>query len=160
AKHKRHAALSGPLFRRAKIISNLDLIVNCTDKLLEQWRSKSEDHLFVHLDLVAKCQNLLLDIFGFIAFDYDLECLDSNNITKKNKLTQALNEFMDIFVAAMRKPMFMIKLYLACSSRYRKVISTIHEYFNQMIEQEQRKSSEDIIERKRKSLIASLVESL
>ncbi|CAF2841279.1 unnamed protein product [Rotaria sp. Silwood2] len=160
AKHKRHAALTVPLFRRAKIISNLDLIVNCTDKLLEQWHSKSEDRMFVHLDLVTKCRNLLLDIFGFIAFNYDLECLDSNKITKPNELTQALSEFLDIFVVAMRKPMFMIKLYLASSSRYRTVISTIHEYFNQMIEQEQRKSSDEIIERKRKSLIASLVESL
>ncbi|CAF4053462.1 unnamed protein product [Rotaria sp. Silwood2] len=86
AKHKCHAALTAPLFRRAKIISNLDLIVNCTDKLLDQWRSKCEDRMYVHVNLVTKCRNLLLDIFGFIAFDDDLECLDSNNITKKKSL--------------------------------------------------------------------------
>ncbi|CAF3462225.1 unnamed protein product [Rotaria sp. Silwood1] len=160
AKHKRHAALTAPLFRRAKILSYLDLIVNCTDKLLGQWRSKSEDPTYVHLDIVTKCRNLLLDIFGFIAFDYDLECLDSNNMTEQKKLTQALSDFLDIFVRVMRMPIFMIKLYLATSSRYRKAIFTIHEYFNQMIAQEQRKTPEQIAERKRTSLIASLVGSL
>ncbi|CAF2491019.1 unnamed protein product [Rotaria sp. Silwood2] len=160
AKHKRHAALTVPLFRRAKIISNLNLIVNCTDKLIDQWRSKAEDPTYVHLDIFTKCQNLLLDIFGFIAFDYDLECLDSNAITKQNKLTQALSNFLDVFILTMRMPIFMIRVYLATSSRYRKAISTIHEYFNQMIEQEQRKTPEEIVEKKRTSLITSLVGSL
>jgi hypothetical protein len=136
------------------------LIVNCTDKLLDQWRSKTDDPTYIHLDIVNKCRNLLLDIFGFIAFDYDLENLESSDITQHNKLTQALSDFLDTFVIALRMPVFMVKIYLATNSRYRQAKSTIHGYFNQIIEQEQRKTPEEIAERKRTSFIASLVGSL
>jgi hypothetical protein len=76
AKFKRHASLTMPLFRRAKIITNLDVIVNSTDKLLAIWRTRLNQH--VHLDVVQQCQNLLLQIFGLIGFDYDLEMLNND----------------------------------------------------------------------------------
>ena len=97
AKYKRHAALTLPLFRRGKVISNLDLIIDCTDKLLDQWRSKTDDLTRIHVDIVNQSQNLLLEIFGFVAFDYDLEMLDENSAVKPNKLAQALQDFSDTF---------------------------------------------------------------
>jgi hypothetical protein len=33
-KYKRHSALTVPLLRRAKIVLNLDIIIDCTDRLL------------------------------------------------------------------------------------------------------------------------------
>lgn len=41
-KFKRHISLVLPSFRRNKIVSNLDLIVDCTDKLLTKWRKKDD----------------------------------------------------------------------------------------------------------------------
>ncbi len=80
-------------------MNNLDLIIDCTDKLLDQWRSTTDrDPNHIHVNIVDQCQNLSLSIFGFLAFNYDLQTLEESNINKKNKLTQALNDFLDIFV--------------------------------------------------------------
>ncbi|CAF1519872.1 unnamed protein product [Rotaria sordida] len=160
-KYKRHAAIILPLFRRGKILNNYDLIVDCTDKLLDQWRSKTDsDPNYIHLDIVDQCQNLSLAIFGFIAFDYDLQTLEESNINKKNKLTQALNDFVEIFFQAITIPNSISKFYLKHNSRYQRARITIEECLNQIMEQEQRKTREQIAEQKRTSLIASLVTSL
>jgi len=41
-----------PLFRRAKIISNFDLIIDSTDKLLDKWRAQPKDQ--IHTDIVQQ----------------------------------------------------------------------------------------------------------
>lgn len=58
---------------RTCIINNLDFFVDSTDKLLNQWRSKFDDnpkHIF--LNTRDQCQRIILSIFGFIGFNYDL----------------------------------------------------------------------------------------
>ena len=50
AKYKRHASIILPLFRRGKIVSNLDLIVDCMDKLLAKWRTSPTEK--VHVDII------------------------------------------------------------------------------------------------------------
>ncbi|CAF1186860.1 unnamed protein product [Rotaria sp. Silwood1] len=160
-KYKRHAAVILPLFRRGKILNNYDLILDCTDKLLDQWRSKTDidpDH--VYLNIVDQCQNLSLSIFGFLAFDYDLQTIEEPNINKKNQLTKALNDFLQVFIQTIRLPNFIAKLYLKLSSRYQRAKATIDQYLNQIMEHEQRKPTEQIAEQKRTSLIASLITSL
>ncbi len=142
-------------------MNNLDLIIDCTDKLLDQWRSTTDrDPNHIHVNIVDQCQNLSLSIFGFLAFNYDLQTLEESNINKKNKLTQALNDFLDIFVHTTRLPISLSELYLKFNPRYQRARTVIDEYLNQIIEQEQRKTPEEIAEQKRTSLIASLVTSL
>lgn len=160
-KYKRHASVILPLFRRGRIMNHYGLIVDCTDKLLDQWRSKTDmDPGYVHLNVVDQCQNLSLAIFGFIAFDYDLQTLDETNINEKNKLTQALHDFLEIFLETVRAPNFLAKIILKFSSRYQRAKATIDECLNTIMEEEQRKTPEQILEQKRTSLIASLVSSL
>jgi hypothetical protein len=91
-KLKRHASITLPLFRRAKNITNLDVIVDCTDKLLDIWRTRSKQHL--HLDIVQQYRNLLLQIFGLIAFDYDLETPNDDGSSGNNELTKALQDLL------------------------------------------------------------------
>jgi len=142
-------------------LNNYDLIVDCTDKLLDQWRSKSDnDPGYVHLNVVDQCQNLSLAIFGFLAFDYDLQTLDEANINKKNRLTEALNNFLEIFLETTRAPNFLAKIILKFHSRYQRAKTTIDECLNKIMEQEQSKTPEQIAEQKRTSLIASLITSL
>jgi hypothetical protein len=160
-KYKRHAATILPLFRRGKIVNNLDLVIDCTDKLLDQWRLKTDtDPSQIHLNIVEQCQNLSLAIFGFIAFDYDLQTLEESNINKKNKLTQALGDFLDVFIQTTRLPNLVSEIYLKFSPKYRRTRAIIEEYLNRIIDQELRKTPEEIAEQKRTSLIASLVTSL
>ena len=142
-------------------MNNLDLIIDCTDKLLDQWRSQTEnDPNHIHLSIVEQCQNLSLAIFGFIGFDYDLQTLEEPTVNKDNKLRKSLSDFLKIFLLTIPIPTFISKIYLKISPRYRHAMITISDYINQIIEQEQRKTPEEIAERRRTSLIASLVGSL
>jgi cytochrome P450 len=160
-KYKRHAGIVLPLFRRGKILNNYDLIIDCTDKLLDQWRSTTDnDPNHIHLNIIDQCQNLSLAIFGFIAFGYDLQTLEESNINKANKLTQALNDFLEIFIHTTRLPNIISELYLKLNFRYQRTRLIIEQFLNQIMEQEQRKTAEQIAEQKRTSLIASLVTSL
>jgi cytochrome P450 len=147
-----------PLFRRGKIVSNFDLIVDCVDKLLTRWRTKPAQH--VHLDILEQCQNLLLAIFGFIGFDYDMETLDGESGTNNNELTQALQHFLSNFNVMLFSPRTLATIYFKLSPQYRRAQKTIEHYFNRMIEQELANGQESIAQRKRTSLIASLVGSL
>jgi hypothetical protein len=160
-KYKRHASIILPLFRRGKIVNNLDLIIDCTDKLLDQWRSKTDhDPNYIHLNIVDQCQNLSLAIFGFIGFDYDLQTLEESSANKNNQLRKALSDFIKIFLLTIPVPTFISRIYLKMSPQYKHSIITISDCLKQMIEQEQRKTPKEIAARKRTSLIASLVGSL
>jgi hypothetical protein len=159
AQFKRHAAVTLPLFRRGKIISNFDLIVDCVDKLLDNWHKKSKDYL--HTDITQQSQNLLLEIFGLIAFDYDLETLDFTNEKKgNNELTQALNDMLNVLDVVFYAPRSLAVLYLKLNLRYQRARRIIKNHLNQMIERELNENPKSRLERKRTCLIASLVDSL
>lgn len=160
-KYKRHAGIILPLFRRGKILNNYDLIIDCTDKLLNQWRTTTDNEPnHIHLNIVNQCQNLSLTIFGYIGFNYDLQTLEGSNMNYSNKLTQALNDFLEIFLNTARAPNFFGALYLKLNLQYRRARRIIEECLNQIIEQEERKTPEQIAEQKRTSLVASLITSL
>jgi cytochrome P450 len=102
ATYKRHASITVPLFRRARVISNLPLIIDCTDKLLARWRADMIPR--VHVDISEQCHELLLAVFGLIAFDYDLETLDGEIGAGQNELTLALHDFLSTFQMTLQLP--------------------------------------------------------
>ncbi|CAF4292054.1 unnamed protein product, partial [Rotaria sordida] len=131
AKFKRHGSITMPLFRHGKIRSNFDLIINCTDELLNNWRSNSSDH--IHCDILQQCQNLLLEIFGFIGFDYDVDTLSGTNY---NELAQALKTYVDTMGLGSYLPNFLFNAYLKLSPKCRRARTTIKRHLYQMMEQE------------------------
>lgn len=147
-----------PLFRHSKIISNLDLIVDSTDKLLAKWRACSP--VVVHVDIVHQCQKLLLHIFGFIAFDYDLNTLDDDYMIANNDLTWALQDILDLVQKRVRSPNIINHISLKLNFHHRRAQAIIERYCNQIIAHELAQSPESIAQRKRQSLIASLISSL
>jgi hypothetical protein len=155
SKYKRHASLASPLFRRNKIIPNFDLILDCTDKLLDNWRLAPPNH--IHLDIPQQCRNLLLAIFGLIAFDYDLETLNNN---AQNELTQALKDFLGSIELVFILPKILSFLYLKLSPRHRRARATIERHIYRMVDHELTENPETIAERKRTSLIASFISAL
>ncbi|CAF3597998.1 unnamed protein product [Rotaria sp. Silwood1] len=157
-KFKRHGTLTMPLFRRSKIISNINTIVDSTDKLLDRWRARP--HNQVHTDVVEQCQNLLLEIFGLIAFDYNLETLDNKYSSNNNELTEALLDIMSTFKMAIYAPSFVSIIYMKLNTRFQRARATVERHFHKMIEQELAESPESRAQRKKTSLIASLVNSL
>jgi hypothetical protein len=146
-----------PLFRRAKIINNFGLIIDCTDKLLSNWRARPSQH--IHCDIVQQCQKLLLEIFGLISFDYDLETLDECN-SSQNELTKALHDFMSTFEWIFLLPSIVGTIYTKLSPQHRRAKAIIERYIYQMIDNEMAETQESIAQRKRTCLIASLVASL
>ncbi|CAF0823383.1 unnamed protein product [Rotaria sordida] len=99
------------------------------------------------------------DIFGFIGFDYDLQTLGNDDSSQSNRLKKSLKDYLDVIALALLLPVTIAKIYVKFNSRYRQALNVIREYTDRLIEQEQGKRSETILERKRKCLIASLVGS-
>ena len=155
---RRHISITSLMFRRANIISNLDLIVRCTDQLIEHWRNQKADA--VHTDVIDQSKNLLLDVFGFIAFDYDLEMLKKNRTKVDNELTGALQDLLSIYPVVIYSPRPLSLIYLKSSRRYHRARAIIRKCFKRMIDQELLETAESRAQRKRTSLIASLVASL
>ena len=109
--------------------------------------------------MIEQCQQLLLAIFGYVAFDYDLQTLDDEYNSQTNELTQALLIHIGAGGTVMKFPTILGRIYLF-NPVYRRARSIIDRYLHQMIEQELRETPETRAERKRTSLIASLVDSL
>ena len=158
AAFKRHAAVTMPLFRRAKIISNFDLVLEYTDRLLNIWRTCPPE--MIHTNIVQRTQNLLLAIFGFIGFDYDLETLNENGRESTNELTKALYYMLSMFEMMFFSPRLLSVIFTKVSPRYRQARATIEKYVHQIIDKELQETAQSRGERKRTCLIASLVASL
>ena len=158
AKYKRHAAAISFLFRRSKILPQFDTILSCTDKFLDRWRTRRNDPDEIHTDIVDECQLLLLGIFGFIAFDFDLQTLnDDDGRSSQHELAEAFTNFLHVFSIIVKAPLFIGRLYLFFNRKFQRSRVIIHRYIYQMIDQELRETEERRLERKRNSLIASLV---
>ena len=157
ATFKRHATATIPLFRRAKIMTNLDLIIEYTDKFLNNYRREPLHK--VHTNIIEQSGNLLLAIFGFIGFDYDLETLNDDGRQGDNELTQALRHMLDMFNMIFYCPRFVSTAVLKLSPKYKHSRKIIEKYLKQMIDKEMSESTESRVERKRTCLIASLVAS-
>ncbi|CAF1538310.1 unnamed protein product, partial [Didymodactylos carnosus] len=68
AEYKRHARIMLPMFKKAKVACHLNSIIDCTDRLIQYWRQQDKT---LNENIVSESKHLLLDIFAFIAFDYD-----------------------------------------------------------------------------------------
>lgn len=155
--YRRHALITVPLFRRAKILNNFDLILTCTDKLLARWRASPHQH--IHRDIVQQSQNLLLEIFGLISFDYDLDTI-SGRTSSQNELSKALQDFMNACELVFFTPSIVGNIYTKLSRRHQRSKATIARYIHRMIDNEMAATPESRAERKRTCLIASFVASL
>lgn len=138
---------------------HLDMIIDCTDKLLAQWR-EIDDSNKVHLDMKKQTDQLLLAIFGFIAFDYDLQTLDNTCEKGTIELVGAMEIFLKTAFKVINMPSIVSRAYLLLNLKYRRSCAIIHQYIKLMIEQELSETAEIRAERKRTSLIAALVSSL
>jgi len=125
---------------------------------LSRWRSYSP--VEVHENIESQCHELLLSIFGFIAFDYDLQTLDDDKLAGRNELAVALQDFLGAFQKTLQMPNFIAKIFLKTNEKYKRAKGIIERYLYDMMEQELNQSRDVTEQRKRNCLIASLVGSL
>ncbi|CAF1075692.1 unnamed protein product [Rotaria sordida] len=160
AKFKRHASVISSLFRRGKILVHLDTIIDCTDRLLDRWRIHYNNSTKIHLNMIEQSQQLLLAIFGFIAFNYDLGTLNDNSENSQNELTQAFYSLLNTMQTLLQLPTFLGRIFCFLNFKARRARIIIDRYLENMIEQELNTPIEMRTERKRTCFIASLVTSL
>jgi cytochrome P450 len=110
--------------------------------------------------MIEQSQQLLLAVFGFIAFDYDLRTLDDQSDNNRNELTQAFYSLLNTMQIILQLPTFLGQIYMFLNFKVRRARTIIDRYLEQMIEQELNATPEMRAERKRTSLIASLVTAL
>lgn len=134
------------------------MIVDCVDKLLATWRTSASHK--VHLGTVQQCQNLLLAVFGFIAFDFDLETLDDGVVASHSELADAIRVVLTVVETVLHLPNVLGNIYLKISSKYKQAQATIERYSNRIIDHELEQSLDAIAQHKRTSFITSLVSSL
>ena len=110
--------------------------------------------------MIEQSQQLTLAIFGYIAFDFDLQTLEDENNSVKHELTRALYSHLNAAMALIQLPVIVGRLHLFLSPEYRQARQVIDRYLREMIDQELQETPAMRAERKRSSLIASLVASL
>jgi beta-ring hydroxylase len=156
---KRHARFMLPMFKRAKVLPYLDTIVTCIDRFIDDRFVERDGQ--IHTDLVVQCQNVLLNILAFIAFDYDLE---SSSEANGFNLQKAFNDFVTYanqFILLAGIPMWLGKLILSFSWKYQRALRVMKHYVMNIITEEQkRQQDESIASNRPKNLIASLVSSI
>ena len=134
--------------------------MDCTDRLLDRWRTHYTDPKQVQLNMIEQSQQLLMAVFGFIAFDYDLHTLDDDSNSEQNELTQAFYSLLNTMQILFRLPVSVARLFWFLNFKARRARAVIDRYLEKMIEHEQNASEDTRAARKRTTLIASLVTSL
>jgi hypothetical protein len=110
--------------------------------------------------MVKQTQQLFIDIFGFIGFDYDLHALDNTDDNGTNEFARALHIYTSTSMIFAQLPEAMGRIYLFFNLEYRRARQIIDQHLNQMIERELKEIPMTRAKRKRTSFIASLVASL
>ncbi|CAF2970722.1 unnamed protein product [Rotaria sp. Silwood2] len=141
-KFKRHASIIAPVLRHSKVTDNFDIIIDCTDKLLNIWRTSPNE--YVHVNIVQQTQNLLLAIFGFIAFDYDLEAFDSDVSPCKNEFVQTFRELLSLFDIALYWPSALLAICFKMHPRIRRLKVILERNLFQIMKNELNERSESI----------------
>ena len=110
--------------------------------------------------MIEQSQQLLLAVFGLIAFDYDLQTLDDQSVNKRNELTEAFYSLVNTMQTLFQLPTFLARIFMFLNFKARRGRVIIDKYLENMIENELNATPDMTAERKRTSPIASLVTSL
>ena len=154
---KRHARFILPMFRRTKITPYLSTIVDCVDHFIDDHFNQNNSK--IHTDLVQKSQQLLLNIIGHIAFDYDLGQASSTDADLRKALKDLIRSVDVLFILG-ALPRWLGKLFLMMYWRFQRTKRIIKHYVMQIIVEEKNRQENLNLSKKPKSLIASLVAAI
>jgi len=171
SKYKRHAKAIVPMLRKHRFKSRISIIINYVDQLIHIWKDRYE-----HQDdpictsILTDNEQLMLDTFTHLTFDYDLGNLQ--HLSKTAKLTNSsedkiksteLGIALSIWLDALRRvtnngmPSFVNDFLLKIDKKYQNALMTLQNNAENII----RKCQEEIDPNNRpENLVASLVSSL
>ncbi|CAF1263043.1 unnamed protein product [Adineta steineri] len=171
SKYKRHARAILPMLKKHKFVSQTLIITNCVDQLIDIWKQRYEnkDDDNICTCLVNDNQQLLLDLFTLITFDYDLGNLKrlaksaiSLN-TKENfelsEMTNALFTWLNTLkrITINGIPYFINYYLLKFDRKFQNALKILEKYIEKIIIHCQQETDPDM---KPINLVASLVSSL
>lgn len=151
-KWKRHIRVMSSIFKRAKITHYLDTIVECTDRFIDQHLHHNQ----VHTDLKRHCQSLLVNIMGFIAFNFDFD--SALDVPLQNAL-ENFNFQITLVTMLPWMPRCLLKLYLKLNWKYQRSRQLFHELAENILQNEL-DYSHTAEDRPSKNLIAAFASSL
>ena len=167
---KRHTKVLLPMLRKHKFITQISMMTNCVDQLIEVWKERYENKPnTICACVVTDNQLLLLDLFTLLAFDYDFGNLkylyesarssDDGKQYQPSALSQALAIWLDGYKRIRSNGMPRIVNYylLKFDRKYQKALKTLEDYAENIINKCQQEIHTD---EKPNNLIASLVSAL
>ncbi|CAF1474940.1 unnamed protein product [Adineta steineri] len=171
SKYKRHAKVIIPMLRKHRFQSQISIIINYVDELIEIWKDRydKQDNSICN-SILFDNEQLMLDTFTRLTFDYDLGSL--KHLSKTKKLTNSsedeiqsseLGVALTIWIGAFRRvigngmPTFVNDFLLKIDKKYQNALRTLENNAENII----RKCQEEIdLNNRPKTLIESLVSSL
>ena len=169
-KYKRHAKAVLPMLRKNKFLSQISIMTKYVDQLIDVWKERYENQD----EVIATCitddnQQLLLDIFTRLTFDFDFGNLkrllefarqsNSEETLKTSNFTAALVTWLDAFKRVGTNGMpFLVNYYLLkFDKKYQNALKVLKNYAEQIISKCREETKADA---KPMNLVASLVSSL
>ena len=167
---KRHAKVVLPMLKKHKFLTQISMMTNCVDQLIEIWKVRYENkHDTICTCIVTDNQLLLLDLFTLLTFDYNFgnlkylyesaRSLNNGKQHQPSNLSQALSIWLDGFKRIRSNGMPAVVNYymLKFDKTYQKALKTLEDYAEKIIDKCQQEIHAD---EKPNNLIASLVSSL
>jgi cytochrome P450 len=171
SKYKRHAKAIVPMLRKHRFKSQISIIINYVDQLIQIWKDRYENQDdFICTSILSDNEQLMLDTFTRLTFDYDLGNL--NHLSKSAKRPNPLDDkikpselsvALTIWLDALRRvttngmPSFVNDFLLKIDKKYQNALRVLQSNAENII----RKCQEEIDPNNRpENLVASLVSSL
>ena len=168
--YKRHAKAVLPMLRKNRFLSQISTMTNYVDQLIEVWKERYENQD----NIIATCitddnQQLLLDVFTRLTFDYDfgnlkrlLQAARQSNPEGKvrtSNFTAALITWLDAYKRVGTNGMpFLVNYYLLkFDKKYQSALRVLEDYAEGIIS---KCREETEVDAKPMNLVASLVSSL
>ena len=167
---KRHAKIVLPMLKKHKFITQISMMTNCVDRLIEIWKERYENKPSqICTCLVNDNQLLLLDLFTLLTFDYDFgnlkylyasaRSINEGKQYQPSDLSQALTIWLGAFryIRSNGMPAIVNYYLLKFNRKYQKAYKTLEDYAEKIIDKCQHETHTN---EKPNNLIASLVLSL
>lgn len=137
--YQRHARVILPMFRKSKVQHHFQIILNATDKLIDQWLIQlDQNRPILNRDIGQQSKRLLLQIISASAFDYDL--LSSSSTDKSieiDRLAEALNIFTSMYDSLVKLtgiPTIFLHIYMKLNKEYQSAVEILRAYVTDIIE--------------------------
>ncbi|CAF0776308.1 unnamed protein product [Rotaria sordida] len=169
-KYKRHAKVIMPMLRKHRFKSQISIIIDCADQLIHVWKDRYQNRdNAICTSIVTDNQQLMLDTFSLLTFDYDLDNLNHLSEITNRRNTETKTEpsemsfAMSIWLNALKRvtvngmPTFVNDYLLKIDRQYQHAFGILENHVENIIQNCQKEMDPNA---RPVNLVASLISSL